>query len=145
MAREIRIDQILIRFDENGELKGAAAYDYEQERDDSTGAVTPLRELQPRPIDAADVASILTSAELDLANKNVQLQAELVIASRQRDVEMSGRARDAEAHRAAVAARVDEISRLRERVAELVAPPPGPSVEARLAAIEARVAEQESK
>jgi len=61
MTKETRLESLLIRFNQDGNVKGAAAYDFEQDRDDVTGEVTPLRgELPPRAIALRDVDGIMT-------------------------------------------------------------------------------------
>lgn len=92
MTKETRLESLLIRFDQDGNIKGAAAYDFEQDRDDVTGEATPLRgELPPRAIVLRDVDGIMSQANLAVAQQNLALQSEKQTLLAQVQAEMTGR------------------------------------------------------
>ena len=92
MTKETRLESVLIRFDQDGNIKGAAAYDFEQDRDDATGEITPLRgELPARPIAVSDVDRIMSEANLTVAQNNLALQTEKAVLAAQVQTELTGR------------------------------------------------------
>ena len=139
MPKQTRLECVHIAFDDEG-VKGAHACDFEYIVDGEDRQ--PIGATSPRAIDPADVDGIISAENLAILKQNADLRAAKDLLSDQLNVEMTGRANDAEAHRAAIKELNGEIKALEAQIAARDSDPPPASIEERMAALEAVVARQ---
>ena len=144
MATTRMLYEILYRFGPNGLLGSHAIY-CDRITDDETGEVIVDKLLPATPIkDSKEAVKLLNATLISHADNNTAYKeqieakdAEMDKMSKAKDKELSEHAKAVKHLEANAATKDNAITELESQITELKKPPPGPSIEDRLADLEA--------